>query len=317
MIIRNIGHSISSSLLRRHSLTIMTTTTERMNLDKAGPIHPPEVDKAAVKPSVARQIRIQVLDPLDHEAPAILHEPRSYNAKQANQAGVIMISGAGGGVSGPAGTFFSPRYMTLSIKKKHNHQTTRVLTNGLKGIYPSLADKLALTLSVPSIRLDYRKPAQTDYCTADVRACIDYLSSQYTTTRVVLVGWSFGGSPCFTVAATDPERVMGVATIASQTAATEGIQRLRPRPVLLLHGTEDTCLSPSCAERLYDAYGAGPGKRELRMFDGDDHGLTKHAVQAEKMLFDFIARTLGFDAMLDDDYVGEQARKDLDRKSVV
>lgn len=164
---------------------------------------------------------------------------------------------------------------------------------------------------MPSIRLNYRKPAQTDYCTADVRACIDYLSSQYTTTRVVLVGWSFGGSPCFTVAATDPERVMGVATIASQTAKTDGIQRLRPRPVLLMHGSEDTCLSPSCAEILYDAYGAGPGKRELKIFEGDDHGLTNNAVQVEKMVFDFIAKTLGFDAMLDDDYIGQQASRDL------
>ena len=86
----------------------MAAAAEHMKLDTAGPIHPPGGDKAAVKPSVARRIRIKVLDPLDHEAPAILHEPRSYNAKQANQAGVIMVSGAGGGVSGPAGTFLFP-----------------------------------------------------------------------------------------------------------------------------------------------------------------------------------------------------------------
>lgn len=69
-----------------------------------GPIHPPKVEKSAIKPSVARHVRIRVQDPLDHDAPAILHEPHSYSATQANNAAVVLISGAGGGVSGPGGT---------------------------------------------------------------------------------------------------------------------------------------------------------------------------------------------------------------------
>lgn len=68
-----------------------------------GPIHPAKVEKSAIKPSIARSITIRVRDPLDHDAPAILHEPRSYNAVQANGSAVVLISGAGGGVSGPAG----------------------------------------------------------------------------------------------------------------------------------------------------------------------------------------------------------------------
>ncbi|KAL1997663.1 hypothetical protein VTN02DRAFT_1160 [Thermoascus thermophilus] len=66
-----------------------------------GPIHPAKVEKSAVKPSIARKIAIRVLDPLDHDAPAILHEPRSYNATQANGSAVVLISGAGGGECTP------------------------------------------------------------------------------------------------------------------------------------------------------------------------------------------------------------------------
>jgi dipeptidyl aminopeptidase/acylaminoacyl peptidase len=160
------------------------------------------------------------------------------------------------------------------------------------------------------LRLDYREPAQTTYCSTDVIAALDYLAEKYRSSKFVLVGWSFGGSPCFTVAAKEPERVWGVATIASQTAKTEGVAMLSPRPLLLLHGTNDTCLSPACSENLYRAYGSG-GKRDLRMFEGDDHGLSRNAVKVEKTLFDFVAETLGFGAMLQDASTEISAGQDL------
>jgi len=277
----------------------MATAVER--LQELGPIHPPKVAQSAIKPSIARSVRIKVTDPLDHDAPAILHEPKSYNAKEANYSAVVMISGAGGGVSGPS------------------------------GIYPSLADKLAMTLRIPSIRLDYRKPAHTSYCTADTVAALDYLSEQFSTRHYVLIGWSFGGSPCFTVAASEPGRVAGVATIASQTAQTAGVRNLYPRPLLLLHGTGDTCLSPACSETLYHSYGGNTreverhdiagatttdapgatGNRKLHLFPGDDHGLSIHAVEAEKMLFRFVAEGLGFERLLKDDVITREADQDL------
>lgn len=78
-------------------------TVERHPVSSLGPIHPPKVEKSAVKPSVAKRINIRVKDPLDHYAPAILHEPRKYSMEEANASAVILVSGAGGGVSGPAG----------------------------------------------------------------------------------------------------------------------------------------------------------------------------------------------------------------------
>ncbi|KAF7131307.1 hypothetical protein CNMCM5793_004421 [Aspergillus hiratsukae] len=248
------------------------------SLHSLGPVHPPKVEKRAIKPSIARHVTIRVQDPLDHDAPAILHEPRSYNVTESKGAAVVLVSGAGGGVSGPG------------------------------GIYPSLADKLALLLGIPCIRLDYRKPARTEYCSADIRASFTYLNEHFSSSAFVLVGWSFGGSPCFTVAAQEPERVRGVATVASQTAETSGIRKLSPRPVLLLHGTGDTVLSPTCSETLYRQYGKGPG--ELKLLPGDDHGLTKHATEVEKMIFEFAAKTLGFEKLLNEQTV-DQAGEDL------
>lgn len=167
-----------------------------------------------------------------------------------------------------------------------------------------------MLLSIPCIRLDYREPAQTGYCSADVIAAMDYLAGEFSSKHFVLVGWSFGGSPCFTVAAHEPVRVVGVATVASQTARTEGVTMLSPRPLLLMHGTGDTCLSPQCSQNLFESYGHG-GKKELKLFDGDDHGLSRNAVHVEKMIFDFVARTLGFEGFLGDAVVDIQAGQDL------
>ncbi|KAH3328609.1 hypothetical protein KXW13_000582 [Aspergillus fumigatus] len=241
------------------------------------PVHPPKVEKRAIKPSIARHVNIRVNDPLDHDAPAILHEPRSYNFNESKGSAVVLVSGAGGGVSGPG------------------------------SIYPSIADKLALLLGIPSIRLDYRRPARTEYCSADIVASFTYLREHFNSTTFVLIGWSFGGSPCFTVAAQD-DRVRGVATVASQTANTVGIKRLSPRPVLLLHGTDDKVLSPACSETLYREYG-NTGPREIRLLPGDDHGLTRHSTEVEKMIFEFAAKTLGFEKLLDQS--SDQAGEDL------
>lgn len=167
------------------------------------------------------------------------------------------------------------------------------------------------------MRLDYREPAKTELCTTDMLASFDYLGQQYSSARFVVVGWSFGGSPCFAAAAREPARVAGVATIASQTAHTAGVAQLRPRPLLLLHGTGDTVLSYKCAETLYQAYGDndsddGSAPPELKLFDGDDHGLTQNSVQVEDTLFRFVARCLGFGQLVDaSSEIQQQAAADL------
>lgn len=80
-------------------------TIGRHSLQDLGPVHPPLVEKNAIQPSPARRVEIRVKDPLDHSAPAILHEPpRTSRPEEAkSSSAVIMVSGAGGGVSGPAG----------------------------------------------------------------------------------------------------------------------------------------------------------------------------------------------------------------------
>ncbi len=158
-----------------------------------------------------------------------LHLPQDYNAGRAEHSSTtaaILLSGAGGGVVGPS------------------------------SIYLSIADKLAsLSRGIPILRLDYRYPARNKHCVSDVVAAMNFLQKDYAVDRFLLVGWSFGGAPVFSVGGKD-DRVTGCATIASQTSETEGIVQIARKnvPVLLMHGTADRILSPSCSESLYARY---------------------------------------------------------------
>lgn len=235
----------------------------------SGLSQPPHVDRLErVVPNHAKveQLSIPVEDGPDGAVAGFLHLPADLTSlvpADHHRTAAILVSGAGGGVTGPS------------------------------SIYLSLACKLAaLASGVPALRLDYRYPARNRYCAGDMRAAMAHLQAAYGLSRFVLVGWSFGGAPVFTVGGSD-DRVVGCATVASQTAETEGVARLAPTPLLLLHGTDDRTLSPACSERLYERYGEKAGWRRLKLFEGDNHALTENAVAAEEMLCDFVAQCAG------------------------
>ncbi|KAK5172675.1 uncharacterized protein LTR77_002795 [Saxophila tyrrhenica] len=217
----------------------------------------------------ALEIKVSSSDTVKAVA-GFLHTPQNYRREQAEgreKTAAILLSGAGGGVVGPS------------------------------SIYLSIADKLAsLRKGIPVLRLDYRYPARNKYCVPDVLAAMNYLENGFAVSRFVLVGWSFGSAPVLTVGAQD-DRVVGCATVAGQTAETEGMQQVARRniPTLLLHGTSDRTLSPSCSESLREKYRRATqgGHCELQLFDGDDHALSKNALKAEERLCDFIMAQAG------------------------
>ncbi|PKS12453.1 hypothetical protein jhhlp_000659 [Lomentospora prolificans] len=231
--------------------------------------HPPHIGR--LKSATGQQATVEPLSiQVDNDGlvPGFLHMPPSFTNPPTthHRTAAILLSGAGGGLTGPS------------------------------SIYLSLACKLALLGDgIPTLRLDYRFPAHNKYCVEDVRATMKFLRDMYGLDKFVLVGWSFGSAPVFTVAGADDDygrRVVGCATVAGQTAEVEGIHRLAPRPVLLLHGTADRTLSPRCSQHLYEMYG-DDGDRRIHLFEGDNHTLTQNARDAEEMLSRFIAECAG------------------------
>ena len=159
------------------------------------------------------------------------------------QGAMVMFGGAGGGTHGPA------------------------------GIYEKLARRLQAE-GITALRLEYRHPNYLKECVYDVLAAVEALRQQGIE-RVVLLGWSFGGAVAINAGAAS-DLVVGVATVASQTYGAEGVAELSPRSLLLLHGTADDVLPHRCSVELYASAGE---PKELVLYPGDNHGITRHAAE--------------------------------------
>jgi dienelactone hydrolase len=166
------------------------------------------------------------------------------HAAEGARGVAVLVSGAGGGAQGPSGD------------------------------YRDLAE-LLLSDGVTVLRLDYRKPNDLPECTYDVLAALDALA-RGGAECAVLVGWSFGGAVVITAGAAS-ERVVGVATVASQTYGTGEVGELSPeKSLLLIHGTADRTLPAELSRQLYARAGE---PKELVLYGGDGHGVERHRPQ--------------------------------------
>jgi alpha/beta superfamily hydrolase len=179
-----------------------------------------------------------------------------YHPVEGATAGVIMVSGAGGGFNGPA------------------------------NCYQDLAHELAKG-GIASFRLDYRFPNRLDECVIDAIIGIQYLQEEGIDSAGI-VGWSFGGAVAITTAAVH-ENIKAVATVATQSYGTDGAAHLDDKPILLMHGTGDRTLPTHCSEQVY-ARASGP--KELKIYDGANHGLDEVRDQMLEKLKEFFVSNL-------------------------
>jgi dienelactone hydrolase len=179
-----------------------------------------------------------------------------YHDAEGALSAVVMVSGALGGVAGPSGA------------------------------YPALAGQLQVG-KIAALRLDYREPGNMNECVYDLDAGLDELRRRGVK-RVALVGWSFGGAVAISSSVAHGD-VLGVATLASQTAGTDAVSRLAPRSLLLVHGTADQVLPDWCSRYLYEE--AGEPKR-LILFEGDGHEFSRSHAEAVRILFEWASALL-------------------------
>jgi alpha/beta superfamily hydrolase len=173
---------------------------------------------------------------------------------------VLYVFGAGGGLGGPAG-----------------------------GMYERMAVKFQ-PLGVTSLQLDYRRPGYFEDCVDDVLSGIVYLSS-LEKTDVVLVGHSFGGAVVIR-SGIQSDEVSAVAALSSQTVGAENVAELSPKPLLLIHGTDDEVLPHSCSMYLYRE---DLEPKEMILYEGCRHGLDQCRDDLDKAMTSWLTEVLGLD----------------------
>ena len=152
---------------------------------------------------------------------------------------------------------------------------------------PSDVAHALLARGVSSLLLRYRAPYELPACVEDALASVGWLEGAGIE-RVALVGHSFSGAVVIS-AAPRSERVVAVAALASQTYGAARADLVSPRPLLLVHGTEDERLAPYCSEQIY-SWARQP--KELRFMRGASHGLREARGEVAALLADWLTASL-------------------------
>ncbi|MDQ3148195.1 MAG: alpha/beta hydrolase, partial [Actinomycetota bacterium] len=96
----------------------------------------------------------------------------------------------------------------------------------------------------------------------------------------VAVGHSFGGAVAVQLGVVLAELVVGVVTLATQSAGCEIADRLGGRPLLLVHGDADPILPVACSETVRALAGGG----ELVVLPGAGHLLTEAGAELRRLV---------------------------------
>ncbi len=184
----------------------------------------------------------------------------AYHPVEGASSAVVMVAGVFGGMDGPSRA------------------------------YPALAERLQAA-EIAALRLDYRIPTNMNECVYDLDAALDELRRRGVK-RFALIGWSLGGAVVISAAVAQSD-VVGVATLASQTAGTAAVSRLAPRSLLLLHGTADQVLPDRCSRFLY-AEASEP--KRLMLYEGDGHEFSQSHAEVVATLLEWAVNLLAPDA---------------------
>lgn len=181
-----------------------------------------------------------------------------YYCRPDLDCGAIYVGGAGGGFDTPA-----------------------------RGLYPALCAGL-MPSRVCGLRIAYRKPHDLSESVSDVLAGLRFLHDRGIH-DTVLVGHSFGGAVVARAAASSNRHssfVRGVVLLATQAHGVEALADLAPvTGALMIHGSADTVLPPSCSEY---AYGLAHEPKLLTIFPGATHSLDEVAAEVRKEVREWI-----------------------------
>lgn len=155
------------------------------------------------------------------------------------------------------------------------------------GLYADLGDVMARAGRANVIRLDWRHGNDIDSCTQDVLMTLD-LASGVGIHNAALIAHSFGGAPAVRAAVARAGVVVGVATLATQSAGCEMAPCLDGVDLLCLHGDADRVLPLRCSQQLAEA-----GNGQAVLLEGVGHGFEECTTELRQILAQWLGRVFG------------------------
>jgi len=154
------------------------------------------------------------------------------------------------------------------------------------GVYTALSQQLTAR-GISSLRLHCRFPHVLDQCILDAIAGIAFMKHKGFI-PIALVGHSFAGAVVIDAGALCSEVGMVVA-LSSQVYGADLVEKVAPRPLLLIHGDADEILPAACSEILYHRAGE---PKEIMIYSGTGHGLREAKDEVLELLKKRLAESL-------------------------
>jgi pimeloyl-ACP methyl ester carboxylesterase len=151
-----------------------------------------------------------------------------------------------------------------------------------RGIYRELSGRL-YEHGLSTLRVNFRLPGDFSESVMDVLGALSFLKG-LGGRSVVLVGHSFGGAVVIKAGELSPS-VAAVAALSSQRFGTFNVEKLAPRPLLLVHGTADTVLPQEASQDIYDR---ARQPKKLTLLEGASHTLAEARDELLEILESFI-----------------------------
>jgi len=187
---------------------------------------------------------------------------------------VVTLDGTTGGTAGP------------------HRGKAHYLDPDTAGLYDELARRLP-THGISVLQLAYRRPGpgRFDECIADAVQAVNLAA---TSSFVVVIGHSMGGAIAL-VAAMQAQattgRLRGVCALAPQLFGVPSRQELAVLhgvSKLVVHGTGDQALPPSCSEDVWSRLGGDSRRGCLVLMDGATHCFEEHRDELTQLVYDWI-----------------------------
>jgi pimeloyl-ACP methyl ester carboxylesterase len=164
-------------------------------------------------------------------------------------------------------------------------------TPGRGRLYPDLCTDLQ-AMGIAALRIRYRHPNDLIECSLDCLTGLRFLANDGVQIAA-LAGHSFGGA-VVAQAAANADGVRTVVLLSTQSHGIEGIGQVpRGCSTLVIHGTADELLPPSCSQYAYDL---APEPKRLSLYEGARHGLDEGGQRLRLEVRDWIAGELGVKA---------------------
>ena len=155
-----------------------------------------------------------------------------------------------------------------------------------EGMYDRLAERFQ-AFGTASLRLQYRNPG--DHAQAGLDALVGaFMLQQQGFERVVVVGHGQGALGAVQAGLAFPS-VAAVALLAPRALAAEGVERLSPKPLLVLHGTADAVIPTSVSR---DLVAKAKEPKRLYYYQEADHRLTQKADAVSEDLSEWLVEQL-------------------------